>query len=277
MENDLQNIQRLIDTVLEFFVNYSFQVIGAVLILIVSLFVGKWLSKLVIRVCEKREMDTTLTHFIASIAKFLVMFFAIIIALSKFGITIAPFIAAIGAVAFGATYAIQGPLSNYAAGFTIIISRSFIVGDTINVAGEHGVVEEVKLAYTRLITEDGVKIIIPNKHIVGEILQNSFKNRIVESRIGISYHADAAHAIQTISNTLNTIDTVSQNPIPQIGIDSFDDSAVTIEYRYWVPTQKFIQTKHLVNLAVYQAVQNANIAIPFPQREITIINPDKSE
>lgn len=272
MKEDLQNIQTLIDSVIQFFVNYSFQVIGAIIILILGFIVGKSVSKVLVRFCEKRGIDVTLTHFMASLVRFLVIFFAGIMALSKFGITIAPFIAAIGAIAFGATYAIQGPLSNYGAGIAIILGRTFVVGDTIDVVGEQGVVEEVKLSHTRLVTEDGEKIVIPNKHIVGEILRNSFGNRLVEGTIGISYAADAEDAVQVITNTLISVDGVSKDSTPQVGIDSFGDSSVNIEYRCWVPTQQFVQTKHRINMSVYRAVQHAGIEIPFPQREITIKN-----
>jgi small conductance mechanosensitive channel len=101
--------------------------------------------------------------------------------MGKFGISIAPFIAALGALAFGASFALQGPLSNYGAGLMIIIARPFVVGDTITVKNVSGIVEEVTLATTILTTEDGEKITIPNKHIVGEILNNSFANRKTRS------------------------------------------------------------------------------------------------
>jgi small conductance mechanosensitive channel len=190
--------------------------------------------------------------------------------LNKFGITIAPFIAAIGAVAFGATYALQGPLSNYGAGLAIILGRAFLVGDTITVAGVFGVVEEVTLAHTTLRTEDGVKITVPNKHIVGEILHNSGEYRIVESSVGISYGADPTKAIEVIAQALATFPQLKGGTAPQIGIDDFHDSSVAIGYRYWVPTQRYIETMHGVNLAVYQALGRAGITIPFPQRVVTM-------
>lgn len=270
MEKEIATVQTFINTVIEFFVNYSFQVIGALIILAAGFILGKWASNFIEKLCKKKELDTTLSHFLASIGKVLVIAFASIIALSKFGITIAPFIAAIGAAAFGATYAIQGPLSNYGAGLSIILGRPFVVGDTINVAGVYGVVELVKLAHTTLITEDGVKITIPNKHIVGEILYNSGEYRMIDGSVGISYKDDAEKAIETIKNTLAAFGEVATEPAPQIGIGNFGDSSVNLSYRYWVPTQKYFQTLHAVNLAVYKALSKATITIPFPQREVLI-------
>ena len=131
---------------------------------------------------------------------------------------IAPFIAALGAVAFGGSFAIAGPLSNYGAGLTIIVSRPFVVGNTITVQGVSGVVDEIRLAATLLSTEDGEVITIPNKHIVGEILHNSFENKVVETTVGIAYRDDPEQAVAVIRKVLAQIGAVCQEPAPQIGL-----------------------------------------------------------
>lgn len=270
MEQEIATVQRVMNRVVEFCVDYSFQVVGAIIVLVAGVVLGKWVANGIERVCEKKGLDVTLGHFLASMGRLVVLAFAAIIALSKFGITIAPFVAAIGAAAFGATYAIQGPLSNYGAGLAIIIGRPFVVGDTVQVAGVFGVVEAVQMAYTRLVTEDGVRITIPNKHIVGEILHNSGGYRIVEGSVGISYSDAPEEAIRVIRETLGRFGEVAKGPAPQIGIEIFGDSAVQIGFRYWAPTQKYIETMHAVNLAVYQALGQAKISIPFPQRVVTM-------
>ena len=121
-----------------------------------------------------------------------------------------------------------------------------------------------------MVTEDGVKITIPNKHIVGEILHNSGGFRIVEGTVGISYDDDPEMAIHVIKNTLANFSAVTPQPPPQVGINGFGDSSVDIGYRYWVPTQKYIETMHGVNLAVYKDLAKADITIPFPQRVVTM-------
>lgn len=272
MEEELTAIQKLIDTAIEFCVNYSFQVLGAIIILILGVMVSNWVAKILLSLFEKKKLDITLSKFLAGVAKILVLVFAILIALGKFGITIAPFIAALGALAFGASFAIQGPLSNYGAGLTIILTRPFVVGNTITVAGVSGVVEEIQLACTILTNEDGVKITIPNKHIVGEILHNSRENKIVESVIGISYDSDAEKAVKQVRQILGKFEDVQQKPRPQVGIQEFADSSINIGYRYWVPTVKYFQVSYEVNSAVYKALQEAGINIPFPQRDLHIIS-----
>lgn len=272
VEDQISAAQKLINTLIEFFVNYSFQVVGAVIILVVGYVLASWTSALVFKLSTSRKIDIPLARFFALFAKTLILIFAIIVALGKFGIAITPFIAALGAVAFGATYAIQGPLSNYGAGLSIILGRTFGIGDTITVVGVSGVVEDIKLACTILTTEDGVKITIPNKHIVGEILQNSKGNRIVEGVIGISYDSDPERAIKVIKDTLMEFSEVQKDTPFQIGIQQFGDSAINIAYRYWVPTTKYFQTSSAVNLEILKGMQDVGINIPFPQREIRIVS-----
>lgn len=257
---------------IEFCVNYSFQVLGALIVLVIGVLAANWISGLLLNAFAKKKLDITLSKFITGVVKVLVLAFAVVIALGKFGITIAPFIAAMSAIAFGASFAIQGPLSNYGAGISIILSRPFVVGDTITVAGVSGVVQEVKLACTVLANEDGVKITIPNKHIVGEIVHNSKTYKIVESVVGISYSDDPEKAVKTIRDILAGFEVVAKEPGPQIGVQEFGDSSVNIGYRYWVPTNKYFQTSYAVNLAVFKGLQTAGISIPFPQRDLHIVS-----
>ena len=272
MKEEIETIEKLFDLIIEFTVNYGFQVFGAIVILIIGVIFARWLSKAIIKLCEKRKMDITLSKFLGNFVKILVLVFVVIIAMGKFGISIAPFIALLGALAFGASFALQGPLSNYGAGLTIILARSFVVGDTITVKNVSGIVDEVTLATTILSTEDGEKITIPNKHIVGEILNNSFANRVVENTVGISYDDDPEKAINVIKETLKQFTQISSEPAPQIGIQEFADSSFNIGMRYWIPTKQYFGTLYEVNLAVYKALAAAEIAIPFPQQDIHIIS-----
>ena len=190
MQEELQTIQQIYNIIAEFIINYSFQIVGAILILLVGGKLAGWLGRSVSRFCEKRNIDTTLSGFLGNLVKILILTFVIIIAIGKFGISIAPFIAALGAIAFGSSFAIAGPVSNYGAGLVIVLTRPFVIGNTITLNGVSGVVDEIRLAATILSTEDDEVITIPNKHIVGEILHNSFGNRIVETTVGISYGDD---------------------------------------------------------------------------------------
>lgn len=270
LQNELETITKLSNMVIEFFVNYSFQVIGAIIIFLLGLIVARWIAKIVLRLCEKKNVDVTLSLFISSCVKLLIIAMVLIVCLGKFGISVAPFVAAIGAISLSLGLALQGVFSNYGAGFTIIITRPFVVGNTININDISGIVKEIRLAYTILDTEDGEMITIPNKHIVGEVIVNSFQYKIVESCVGISYQCKPEEAINVINHALTQFNEIPTTPAPQVGIEAFADSSINIGYRYWVPTERYFEVQYQVNLAVYNALQENKIVIPFPQREVTL-------
>ncbi|QKF81821.1 mechanosensitive ion channel family protein [Halarcobacter ebronensis] len=265
MEQELQTIQKFYNIIIEFFVNYSFQLIGAIIIFVIGWFLANKISNAVRKLCEKNELDVTLTKFVVNIVKFGLIIGITIIALGKIGITLTPFIAGIGAASLGAGLALQGTLSNYGAGLSIIIGRPFIVGNTITVEGISGVVEEIRLANTILSTEDGEIITIPNKHIIGEVIVNSFEYKVVESVVGIDYKCDPKKAIEAIRAVLNSFENeVSKELKAQIGIKEFGDFSINIELRYWSLTKSYFETQYRVNLAIYEAFKQNNINIPFP-------------
>ena len=163
------------------------------------------------------------------------------IAVGKLGISITPFIAALVGLAVGASFAIQGPVSNYGAGFVIILTRMFKVGDTISVQGCSGLVKEITLATTQLVARDGEEILIPNKHVVGEIHRNSYAYRVVEGSIGVAYSGDPDVAIEVKKKVIAGFDAIAVEPSPQVAIESFSDSSIVIAYRFWVSTPSFFE------------------------------------
>jgi small conductance mechanosensitive channel len=276
MKEEFAAVEKYMDLIVEYGVKYGFQVIYAIIILIIGLIIARWLANMIVRVCEARKLDVTFSRFLGNVVRLILLAFVLIIVLGKFGIAMTPFIAAIGAIAFGSSLALAGLLSNYGAGLSIIITRPFVVGDTIQIQGVSGVVAEVGLAATHLSTEDGEQITIPNRHIVGEILINSFENKVVEMSIGISYDDDAQKAIDAIQTALQKIPDIVAEPAPQIGIEEFADSSVNIGMRYWVPTKQYFQILYQANLAVYNALEQAGITIPFPQRDIHMLSENQS-
>lgn len=271
MQEKNTQLHEILNLVTEFLVKYSFNILGAAIILGVGFWIASQVAAMFARFLTKKGFDVTLTQFAANVVKFIIILFALIMALDKLGITMTPFIAALSGAAFGASFAFQGPLMNYGAGLTIILTRPFVVGDTITVVDCSGLVEEVNLAMTALRNEDGVRITIPNKHIVGEILYNSRNYKIVDQKIGISYDCDSRRAIDTILKVLTDNPNVAQQPKPQVGIAEFGDSSVNLGLRYWVPTGQYFMVMYAVNDAVYAALKGAGITIPYPQREVRIV------
>lgn len=271
MTDDLDTLRNLVDTLIAFGVAYGFQILGALVIIVVGVWLSRACARFVMRRCEQRHFDVTLSRFFANLARTVVLVFVGIIALGKFGITISPLIAALSAVAFGSSLALAGPLSNYGAGLSIVLGRPFVVGDTLTVLGQSGVVEEIRLAATWLRTEDGERVIIPNKEIVGQVLVNSYANRVVELAVGIAHDEDLDRAESAIRAALAAIPDVVRDPTPQIGLEKFGDSALQVAVRYWVPTQRYFDVQFQANKAVHRALREAGVRIPRPQQDVRIV------
>ena len=276
MKEEIDQFKAIYDLIVTFFVTYSFQLIGALIILMIGLLVSNRVARLVTRTCDKHGLDVTLSRFLASCTKIIIIVAVAVICLGKIGISVTPFIAAIGALSLGAGLAMQGLLSNYAAGLNIILTRPFVVGDTIIVQGVTGIVKEVHLAQTILTDEDEVTILIPNRHIVGEIIHNSNNFKVVESTLGVAYSSDIDQVINTIKAVLHELNVDTNRP-PQVGIDEFGDNSINFGIRFWVPTDKYHQLRFRVNDELFKALHLAGIEIPFPQREIRLLNSGKGD
>ena len=268
MEKEIQSVSKFYNIIIEFFVNYSFQIIGAVIITMLGIYIAKKVAVYVEKFCINKNIDVTLTQFIAATVKVIIIIGTVVIAVGKVGITVTPFIAAIGAMSLGAGLALQGMLSNFGAGVAIIATRPFVVGNTINIQDVSGVVKIIKLGYTVLVTEDNEEITIPNKHIVGEILVNSFEYKIVEMVVGIDYKNDPKKAIDVIYEVLDDHPEISQESKAQVGIKEFADASINIELRYWAPTVQYNETQYKINLDIFNALNKNNLTIPYPTYNI---------
>lgn len=268
LKNEIDQVTQWYQIVIDYLTNYSFQLIGAFIIFIIGYYFAGKVAKWVLSLCQRQKLDITLSQFLANTTKMLMVILITIVALGKLGISVTPFIAAIGAISLGAGLALQGLLANYAAGFNIIIIRPFVVGDTITVQGVTGVVKEVLLAYTVIVDKDNVDITIPNKHIVGEILHNSKHDSLLELSVGIAYKHNPLDVVELIKKAITKLDIVGEQKALQVGIDEFSDNAITIAVRVWTPTVDLFDNKYRAYEAIYLAFQQANIEIPFPQRTL---------
>jgi len=274
VEQELQQMQAIYQLITEFFINYSFQIFGAFIILLMGVLAARKISNIVLKLCERKKLDVTLSRFFGVAVRITIIARVALIALGKVGFSVTPFVAAIGALSLGAGLAMQGLLSNYGAGLNIILARPFIVGDTIRVQGVAGQVKEVHLAFTLLTDEDDMEITIPNKHIVGEIIHNSHTDTLAEETVGVAYDSDLDKAIAVIRQALEKTDKVSKERMPLVGIEDFADSSINIGIRFWAPTRHYFETRYRANAAIFKALQAAGITIPFPQQEIRILNKD---
>jgi small conductance mechanosensitive channel len=272
MEQEIEQFQAIYTQITAYLVNYSFQIVGAIIVVLLGLLVARKVGLFVEQQMVSHKIDVTLSRFSGSGVKVVILAMFVIIALGKLGISVTPFVAAIGALSLGAGLALQGMLSNYSAGVVIVVTRPFIVGDTIAVQGVSGLVKEVRLGTTALTTEDGVQITIPNKFIVGEIIHNSFTNSIVEMTLDISYGADPLRAVDLVKASIESQSGVSVQQPPQVGIQDFGANGYTLGIRYWVSTELLFQTRFLANAAIHRALKQNGLMIALPQREVKVLS-----
>ncbi len=272
MDEELAKLEELKNAIILKVVEDGMKWLMAIIILVIGFWIAKKVGNFILKLCEKKAIDPTLARFAAGFTKVLLIAFALIMALSKAEIEITPFVALLGASAFGLSLAVQGPISNYGAGIVLIVTRPFVVGDTLTLNGLCGIVDSVNLGNTQLINEDEERITIPNRKVLGEIFTNSYEYKIVEAVVGIDYGANPDQAIACISAAIKTIKSIAPEREPDVGIEDFGDSSINIGYRVWVPTQVYHKTRYKVNMAVFRALEENKITIPFPQRDVHLIS-----
>lgn len=263
--------QELAYIALDFISKNVTNIIGGAVIIAAGWLIGKFAGRLFQFILVKNRADVTIAKFLADLVKFLILATALLIALGNFGITIAPFIAGLGAVGFGASFALQGPLSNYAAGATLIFTKPFKVGDILEVGKEMGQVEDMTLARTIMVTLDGTRIIIPNKKIIGEIMHNYSAHKKLDLKVSVAYGADTDKAIRLVKDIVRSDKRVVAKPVPKVGISEFADSGIMIYARLWCVQADYWDLMFDLNKAILDKFREQSVTIPFPQRDVHII------
>ncbi len=264
MENVNENIETVsvwIDFATDFAVEYGFQILGAIVFLLVGLLVANWIGNRLIGLAMAKNIDVTLSQFLGSVVKAVLIVLLIIITLGNFGVSIAPLIALAGAVTFGATLALQGPISNFGAGIAIILTRPFVIGNVITVQGVSGVVDRISLGITFLTGEDGEQIAVPNKEIVGQVIVNSMEVRIVESNFCIAADVEPNKVIKLVQEALAKFIDDEDAPQPQVGIQDFTYGGLVIGTRVWVPGLQYFEERYIINAAIYDALRENGIEL----------------
>jgi small conductance mechanosensitive channel len=267
---ELAQAEVIYQKVTSFLIDSAPQIFGAIIILVAGYVIANSVSKALVKFLIKKDLDVTLSQLLGSITYFSVLFIFVVIALGKFNISITPFVAALGAFTLGAGLAIQGIVSNYGAGFSIIFTRPFVVGNTLTVQHVSGVVVEIRRAYTLLENEDGERIMIPNKEIVGQILENSFEYKLVETIVTIEATADPTKTIDLLANALKDLDCIAQTPASQFGIDDFSPLGIKLGIRCWVPTKAYFESKYRINRVIFDTLRDNQIKLSVPRQEIQI-------
>jgi small conductance mechanosensitive channel len=267
-------MQNVTDQVTIFVTTYGIKILGAIIILILGRIAAGIGRGVVRKMLVKANTDTAIISFVASLTYILILTFAVLAALAKFGIQTASFVAILGAAGFAIGFALQGSLANFAAGVLILALRPFKVGDFIMGAGEAGAVKEIQLFTTVLATPDNVKIMVPNGKLFGDVIKNvsAFDTRRVDLVIGIGYTSDIQKANQLLIDLMKNDPRILDDPAPQVAVSELADSSVNFVVRPWVKSQDYWAVRFDLTRKIKDSFDENGIEIPFPQRVVHMVS-----
>jgi small conductance mechanosensitive channel len=258
---------KLIDLSIEF----GPRLFAAALILVAGYYVGCWAGRMLDKMLKRLEMDITLRQLLVRLVRVLFLALFLIMALQNLGINLLPLIAGLGVAGAGIALAMQGVLSNLAAGLTILFTRPFRVNEYISIAKEEGLVENISLFSTTLSHVDLSRVVIPNRKIAGEILHNYGEIRQVNLAVAVAYDTDLGQAFAAVDAVLRANPRVLQEPKPVTRVVTLADSAVKIGVCPWVNVPDYTEAIGELNRSLLEAFRLRGIVIPFPQHEVRLL------
>jgi len=268
----------MIDKVVDGLAQYSMQILAAIVILVVGLWLAKKIKACFVSALNKKEVDPTLIGFFSSTLHGGLVLFIVIAAIGKLGVQTTSFVAVIGAAGLAVGLALQGSLSNFASGFLLILFKPFKVGDVIKAGGEAGVVVEVGILTTELKTPDNVKIIMPNSSIMGGSITNmsAHPTRRVDMVVGVGYGDDLNKAKQIMEDLLAADERVLKDPAPTVAVSNLGDSSVDFVVRTRVNSADYWAVKFDFTKSVKEKFDAEGVSIPFPQRDVHLFQESAS-
>jgi small conductance mechanosensitive channel len=248
------------------------------IVAIVIVLIGRWLARFISRLIERMmtaaHIEQTVINFVTHIASILVMVFAILMALGRLGIETTSILAVLGAAGLAIGLALQGSLSNLAAGVLLIIFRPFRQGDFIEAGGVLGTVQEIQMLTTVMNTPENFRLIVPNSDIMNGVITNYSVNetRRVDLTIGVSYDDDVRHVKQVLDTLVTENPLVLKEPAPFVAVSDFGDSSVNFVVWVWVKRPDFRQVRFGLPEQIKLTLDAHGITIPYPQRDLHLKN-----
>jgi small conductance mechanosensitive channel len=271
MEQQSSELQVALDQAIGYVTEYGLDVIGAIVILIVGLTLSKWISSAVKSGLSRvKQVDSMLRGFFAALARYAVIAITLIAVLEQFGVETTSFVAILGAAGLAIGLALQGTLSNVAAGVMLLLFRPFKTGDFVEVGGISGTVADVSLFTTELTTPDNVQIIVPNSDIWGTAIKNfsAHATRRIQLIVGIGYGDDMDKAIEVLKGVIAAEPRIHADPEPFVAVSNLGESSVDITLRVWVDAGDFWPVNFTLPKAIKEAFDKNGVSIPFPQRDV---------
>ncbi len=250
----------------------------AIITLLIGLWVIRGVGKVLQASMERSNVDPTLIPFLNSLTSWTLKVLLFVSVASMIGIATTSFIAVLGAAGLAIGLALQGSLANFAGGVLIMVFKPYKVGDLIETQGQLGVVKEVQIFNTIILAPQNKQVIIPNGAVSnGPIINYTAEGVIrVDLSIGIAYDADIARAKSVIMEVMEKHEKVLSDPAPFVGVSEMADSSVNLAVRPQCKPEFFWDVFFEINEQMKIALDDHNISIPFPQRDVHMINSSSS-
>lgn len=277
MNDSVENLSSFAKEGLYTLLNYLPSVVAALIILILGLWVIKFISVRVRKLMTKKELDPGLVGFLSTIISVALKVLLFIVVISKLGVETTSFAAVLAAAGLAVGLALQGSLSNFAGGVLIILLKPFKVGDFIEAQGVSGTVSEISIFYTHLTTIGNQRVVIPN----GELSNNKVTNystlpiRKNSMAVGISYDSDIKKAREVLLSIVNKDERTLQDPEPQVVVTGLGDNSVDLSLRFWAKQEDYWGLHFDTIEALKVQLEDAGVSFPFPQRDVHLYNMDK--
>ncbi len=244
------------DTAVALVTTYGLRVVGAIIIFSMGWMTSRLVHAAVVRLCEKSSrIDRTVALFIGNGARYVTLVFTFVAVLTTFGIATTSFVAVLGALGIAVGLALQGTLSNLAAGIMLVLFRPFHIGDRIETGGVIGTTREINLFYSELDTDDNVRVIIPNGKLWGEMVKIPSRNDA--ERVEIKFTRPLTDDVETAVDRLGELVEHDKriNQVAQIGIDTVNEGNYVLVARVGVPRGEAMQVRFDLNRAVKEEFQ----------------------
>jgi small conductance mechanosensitive channel len=268
----MESLEEIMQWLSEMAVNYGLKLIGALLVLIIGLWIIKAIMKAIKRNFEKRNMDESLKPFLLSMISALLKIMLAISVLTMLGIEMTSFIAILGAAGLAVGLALSGTLQNFAGGVMILIFKPFKVGDFIDAQGYMGTVNQIQIFVTILLTPDNKTIVIPNGPLSTGALVNfsAQENRRVDWTLGIAYGDNYQKASEWVMEMMKADKRILNDPEPFVALGALADSSVNITARAWVNASDYWGVYFDMHKKFYEGADEKGLSIPFPQMDVHV-------
>ncbi|WP_394247578.1 small-conductance mechanosensitive channel MscS [Vibrio profundi] len=268
--DSLSHAEKWLTSNSDLLIQYGVNILSAVLILFIGNIVVKAVANSVSKVLEKKKMDKAVIEFIHGLVRYLLFVIVLIAALGRIGVQTASVVAVIGAAGLAVGLALQGSLSNFAAGVLIVAFRPFKSGDYVEIGGVAGSVESIQIFQTILTTPDNKMVVVPNGSVIGSPITNYSRHetRRIDHVIGVSYGADLKKTKEVIAKVLEADERILKEPGIQIGVVALADSSVNFVVRPWVKTADYWDVYFDSLQRIKEALDAEGIEIPFPQMDV---------